>query len=109
MKYLSLKIPGYGDVQTPENIPSGANAPSDIINLGLGIIVTIGIVASLIFLLYAGVLWITSQGDKAKLDRARRTITYAIVGLIIILLSFTIVRIVGFLLGAQVLQDIGKQ
>ncbi|MBP6913120.1 MAG: hypothetical protein KBC00_00730 [Candidatus Levybacteria bacterium] len=108
MKYLSLTLPGYGEVQTPENIPSGASAPSDIISFGLGMIVVIGIIASLIFMLYAGVLWITSQGDKTKIDRARRTITYSIVGLIIILLSFTIVRIIGFILGAQVLQELGK-
>lgn len=107
MKYLTLSLPGFGQVQTPPNIPSGASSPSDIINLGLALLVTLGIVASLVFVLYGGVLWATSQGDKAKVDRARRTITYAIVGLIIVILSFTIIRVVGYLLGASLLTKFG--
>lgn len=108
MKYLSLTIPRYGNVETPPNIPGGDAAPGNIINLFLALLVTVGIVAALIFVIYGGVLWITSQGDKGKIDRARRTITYAIVGLIVIILSFTIVRIVGYLLGASALGDLGK-
>lgn len=107
MKYLALTIPHYGEVQAPTGIPSGTTSPSDIINVGIALLVALGIIASLIFLLYGGILWITSQGDKGKIDHARRTITFSIVGLIVIILSFVIVRTVGYLLGVPLLSGFG--
>lgn len=53
------------------------------------------------FLLYGGIKWITSGGDKAKLDAARGTITAAVVGLIISFLAFFIVGLVNYLFGVN--------
>lgn len=100
MKYLALKIPGFGQVQTPDNIPSGASAPGNTIQTFLNLFIYIGITAALLFTLYGGFLWITSGGDKAKLDHARRTITYAIIGIIIIVFAWVIVGIISFVLGS---------
>lgn len=109
MQYLALTIPHYGIITPPPNIPSGDNAsPSTIISWGISILFTVGIVAALIFIIYGGILWITSQGDKTKLDHARRTIIYAIVGMIVMILSFTIIRIVGYLLASDYLQNFGR-
>lgn len=107
MKNISLSIPGMGEVGTPPNIPSGVDAPNNIISTFLTLLILIGIVASLFFLLYGGILWITSGGDKQKLDRARHAITYSIVGLVIIVLAFTIVNLIGTLLGHEGLMRLG--
>lgn len=108
MKYLSLVLPGLGQVETPPNIPNGINAPANTINAFLALFMIIVIVAAVIFIAYGGILWITSQGDKQKIDRARRTITYSIIGLIIMLLAFFIVQAIGFLLNSSYLQGFGK-
>lgn len=44
----------------------------------------------LVYLIYAGFLWMTSGGDSKKADSAKSYIQNAIIGLIIILASFAI-------------------
>ena len=61
-----------------------------IINIFLGVL---GLIA-VILLIYAGYLWMTAQGDDQKVERAKKIITGCIAGLIVILLSFIIVRTV---------------
>ena len=63
----------------------------------------IGIILVLI-IIYAGLMWMTSGGDDEKVAKAKKTIINAIIGLIIILLSNTIVR---FIVGAVGVGDGG--
>lgn len=107
MKYLSLTIPEYGQIQTPDNIPTGKNVPSNAIQVFMGILVLAVIVGALIYTIYGGILWITSGGDKGKLDKARHTIMYAIIGLIIMVFAFLIIRVVGEALGICTIQNFG--
>lgn len=104
MRLLSLTLPGYGKVETPKNIPSGDNAVGNAIMAGLNLFIILGVAASLIFTIYGGILWITSNGDKGKVDRARRTLTFSIVGLVVMILAFTIIQMVGTLLGVSLLK-----
>lgn len=108
MKSLSLVIPGYGTVTPPPNIPSGAAAPENTIKTFISLFLVIGMAAAVIFVAYGGVLWVMSSGDKGKLDRARRTITFSIVGLIVMLLAFVIVQTIGYILGSDYLSNLGK-
>lgn len=59
-----------------------------------------GIVA-VIFIIWAGARYVTSGGDQKRVDAARKTLTWAIIGLIIILMSFFIVNFIGVLTGTQ--------
>lgn len=53
----------------------------------------LGIIAISI-VLYGGWLWMSSNGDSQKIDKAKKTLISAIIGLIIILSSFAIVSFV---------------
>ncbi len=108
MKQIALTLPGYGEIQTPDNIPSGVNATSDVLQTVFNLLTFAVVVGALIFILYGGILWVTSQGDKGKIDHARRTITYAIVGLVVMILAFVIVQTVGMLLGISDFANFGK-
>ncbi len=44
-----------------------------------------------VLILYAGFLWMSSQGEEEKINKAKKIITNAIIGLAIILLAFAIV------------------
>lgn len=107
MKELALTLPQYGAITPPPNIPGGAGSASNILNFGIALLFTVILIASLAFILYGGVLWASSGGDKAKIDRARRTITFAIIGLIITILSFVIIRAIGAILGVPLLTKFG--
>ncbi|HUW21184.1 MAG TPA: hypothetical protein VMW41_00815 [Candidatus Bathyarchaeia archaeon] len=56
------------------------------------------------FLLYGGILWITSGGDKSKTETARNTITAALVGLVIVFGSFAIIQLVQIAFGVSILK-----
>ena len=47
----------------------------------------LGIIA-VVMIMYAGWLWMTSEGSEEKIGRAKRTLINAVIGLIIILASY---------------------
>ena len=61
-----------------------------IISVLLGFL---GVVIVLI-IIYAGFLWMTAQGDKAKVEKAKTMISQAVVGLIIIFAAYSITSFV---------------
>lgn len=68
---------------------------TNIINFFLGLL---GLIA-VAFLIYAGVLMVTAGGNEDQVTKARKIITYAVIGIIIILLSYTVVTFVTSALG----------
>lgn len=69
----------------------GAN---DVIRFVINALFFIAILAALVFLIWGGVKWIISGGDKEKVSAARSTIIAAIIGLILVLLSYVILNFV---------------
>ncbi|MBR5408525.1 hypothetical protein IK112_01080 [Candidatus Saccharibacteria bacterium] len=61
-----------------------------IINVALGVI---GFVA-VVMIIMGGVQYTTSSGDTAKVTKAKNTIMYGVIGLVIALLAFAIVNFV---------------
>ena len=98
----------YGGKATPRGGlntigPHETTSLQIIIQNSVTIIIIIAIVLSLFFLIWGGMQWIMSQGDKHKLDQAKARITYSLIGLLVIFFSFFIVRLVGSLFGIDVL------
>lgn len=56
--------------------------------------------------LYAAVLYLTSGGDSGKVQKASKFLIYAIVGLVVAVLAFSITRIVGSLINEGTMQNI---
>lgn len=52
--------------------------------------------ASVIVIIIAGILYATSEGDSAKVKRAKDAILYAVAGLIVVMMAFVIT---GFVIG----------
>jgi hypothetical protein len=55
---------------------------------------------SVIMVIYGGILYVTAAGEQDKADKGKKIIMYAIVGIVIILLSFALVNTVLGGLGA---------
>ncbi len=49
---------------------------------------------AVIMIIYGGILYVTAGGEQDKVDKGKKIIMYAIVGIVIILLSFAIVSTV---------------
>jgi len=71
-------------------------------NLLLWAITLAGAVA-LIFVIFGGFKFLTSGGEKEKVEGARKTITWALIGLVVIFSSFAILRLVGQVTGVACL------
>lgn len=52
-------------------------------------------VAFLILMIYGGILWMFSQGDSKKLEKARDIILNAIIGMIIVFFAYAITSYIG--------------
>ncbi|MBO7717968.1 hypothetical protein J6S37_00525 [Candidatus Saccharibacteria bacterium] len=64
-----------------------------IINILNGIIAVSGLIA-VIYVVIGGVNYMTSAGDSGKTQKARNTILYALIGLVVCVLAFAIVNFV---------------
>lgn len=82
---------------TPSGMPGGSDAEDGLLNIVQTIInVIIGVVGiiAVVMMIVGGISFITSQGDTNKVTKARNTILYGVVGLIVALLAFAIVNFV---------------
>jgi hypothetical protein len=77
------------------------NGSGDLIlyirNIVNGLLSLMAIVAA-IYLILAGIKYVTSAGDEKKADEAKHTILYAIIGLIVIGLSMVLVNFIIFII-----------
>jgi len=61
-------------------------------------------IAFLGFMIYAGITWMTAQGNDTKVQRAKDMITEAIVGLIIVVAAYAIAYFVINFFGANAIK-----
>jgi len=54
---------------------------------------TVGALA-LLFIVYGGFLYVTSSGNKERIETAKKTLTYAILGLVLVVLAGLILNII---------------
>lgn len=67
---------------------------------------TVGGIGTVIYFIWGAVEWIMAGGDKEKVGNARKRMTQALVGLVLLALSFVIVRVVGEIVGFNPLETI---
>ena len=72
---------------------AGTQLPEVVVNILNAIIAVSGLIA-VIFIVVGGVQYMTSAGDAAKTKKAKDTILYALIGLIVCVLAFAIVNFV---------------
>jgi len=70
-----------------------------VINSVLNFIMVIAALLVLLYLVWGGIEWITSGGDKGKTESARNKITSAVIGLIILASAYAIFLLVINFLG----------
>lgn len=105
MKYLSLNLPGNQTVNPPSSIPSGGlDVVAKLFRNFYSLMIILCIVLSLIFIVLGGLQWITSGGDKAKVQAARNKLTWAIVGLIVAFSGFFIISLIGYFFKVDLLR-----
>lgn len=91
----------------PPSLGSGNNEKGVIIigklisNIG-GLFFVFAFCLTFLYLLTGGLSWLTSGGDKSKLETAKDKITNALVGLVIVAAAYAVFALVGQFLGLDV-------
>lgn len=86
------------DISDPAKNPLAkfANIAS-LLNLFIPILIIGAAFLLLIMLLYGGFTWITAGGTPENLAKAQKIMTYAILGLVIVVLSFLFVKLISII------------
>ena len=82
---VTIKLP---QLTIPTNVTL---SPQNLAMIALGWLVWIAGIIAFGFLIYGGILFVTSGGDAEKATKARNTILYAVVGVIVVTVSFALI------------------
>lgn len=87
-----------GEIVPPTGIKSNPTQAGSFVSMVIVLIVVVAGLFTLWQFLSGGLDYITSGGDKGKIQQASAKITNSIIGIVIIAASFIIVAILGFIL-----------
>jgi len=119
--YFGAGLATYGFLQTAKmnlvsakqqalvsNFDPGQGFADDfgsLLNAVMSFVMVIAALLVFFYLIWGGIEWITSGGDKGKTESARNKITAAVIGIIILAASFAILQLVLTFLGFSGIND----
>lgn len=82
-------------------IPEGFDAPTlNCIPLIVKVLINwsliLATIVALFLIIYSGIKFINSGGDPKSVDSAKKALTYALIGLIVVFLSFFIINFIAY-------------
>lgn len=104
MKFLADIKDNFGTISPPPAIDkfggpdlskTGAVGIGKFLSNLIALIYTLAAIVLIFMLLWGAWDWITSEGDKEKLDSARKKIINALVGIILFAVAFAIIQVFG--------------
>lgn len=94
MEKLALSIGGT-PIPAPNGIPTGGSSSiSQILGVGFNFIIIVAIILAGGYIIWGGFDWILSEGKKEDINKAREKIFIAIVGLVLVFMSFFIINFI---------------
>lgn len=90
-----LALPIFAFAVTFDNPLVGVNSLGDLLNEILDFLFVIAGPIITIMVLYAAFLFMTSSGDPKKVDAAKKTLFYIVIGVVVLLLSKAMVGLIN--------------
>ncbi len=107
MKLLAESIQDvFGTVTPPPELgplgkESGATAISTVITNIISLLYTVAAIIFIFMLIFSAIQWLMSGGDKEAVAKARGRITWAIIGITLLALTFVILNVLGQILNIK--------
>lgn len=92
MEKLALQLPGGNIVSPPPDLKKDFVDLASLLSPVLNIIFYIAVFLTFYYLVWGALSYIMAQGQKENLSKARSRITWALVGLMVTLLSYFIAK-----------------
>ncbi len=109
--FSSFVTPSYAQGLTREECFQDTIAKLGCLPFYLGNIINglfaLSAVAAIILIIISGIRLLTSGGDAARVAKARTSLYYSIIGFVIVLCSFLILRVISFITGAECINALG--
>lgn len=102
--HLSIITSVFADTITISPPPGSVATdvdPSDIPNLVIKLLFGLATFLAIVYMMYGGIKWITSRGDRQAVESARKHLTAAVIGLIVVAGTFFILTVLFGILGAE--------
>jgi hypothetical protein len=93
--------PKIGPIGSPDTTPNGdiSGTIASLFGKVLDVVLLIAGILAIFYLVYAGIMYITSAGAPDKVKTARATIINAVIGIIIITCTYTIIKLARYVGG----------
>lgn len=91
--YFAAQVVGIDSKSKPPLTIPGAD--SFTVDKVLGLVYEVAGFAAVIAIVIGGILYVTSDGDPSKLTRAKNTIIYSVIGLIMVIMAAAITAFVA--------------
>lgn len=96
----SLQVDTNKPVPVPYNLgfglgPAGEFTATGFVFAIIDVLLLVAGVIAVLFLIIGGFRYITAHGNEEQAEGAKKTILHAIIGLIVIILSFVIVQVIS--------------
>jgi hypothetical protein len=83
---------------------AGVKDIGKLLSAGIQVAMIVAAILTFAFLVWGGIQWILSGGDKTQTQAARDRITMALVGLGIVAAAWALMKVIGFFFGVDVFQ-----
>lgn len=112
-KIAQFQIPGGSagpvEVAAPSGIPAGLRGGLETSGTAffqtiVNNLIIIGSFLALLMVIFSGIQWIMSSGDPIKVASAKRRFMFAMIGLVVMLGAFFIVRVIVWITGGDTAQ-----
>lgn len=85
----------------------GSISPADVLGRFLsswwGVAYVAGGIIFLLYLMWGGIEWAIAGSNKDRIENAKNKISNALIGLLLIAASYALIKLVGFVLGIDIL------
>ena len=103
MKLLVFSV-GDQTIEAPSSLPSGGGATAGkVLGNALNMFIVTGISITILFIIWSGIQWASSSGDKQKAAAAKGRLTWSIIGLVVMLGSVLIINLFNALFHVDLL------
>lgn len=92
----------FGTIKPPKELdpfvlqdPTGAGGISLFLSHLVALVYTVAAVALVLMILWGAFDWITSEGEKEKIESARNKIIHSIIGILLFAAAFAIIQVLG--------------
>ena len=94
-------VPVVHAADIPTDVPTLSGLESVFGNV-VSAVLALAAIVLFVMLVMGGFQYITSGGDPQKVEQAKKTLTYAILGVVFVALSYLILTFIGTFTGAPV-------